>query len=360
VLSTVIVFRPNGGLCFDLPVPVKASSARQVGALTADLASDRADAREAAIARLTLLGGRAVDQLLLLLASAASPTAQTAALQALGAIADARALDRVIEAIDARDPTVASAAASAARVFLRGPRGATVVDRLTRAVLDLGRDEGVRLAALRALADLERRTIDPLLDTLRHDPSEVIRAAAKLSPVVDPSEVVRRAADRGLPDEPDELSEALTRAGASVALPVLLRVIERVRDLEASEPTSRRAEWIKVRARAHVTLAARGSRIALYDLRESIEASASPLPVEFLSALSTSGDASCLEAVAAAYARATLLTGQAGDLWWREHLAEVFRTIVKRERLTRRHTVVKKIAKRWGGALEELWPRGGP
>ena len=103
--------------------------------------------------------------------------------------------------------------------------------------------------------------------------------------------------------------DALTRAGAGVALPLLLRVIERVREREASEPASRGAEWIKVRARAHVTLAGRGSRIALYDLRESIEAAASPLPVEFLSALSTAGDASCLEAVAAAYVRSTPTAG---------------------------------------------------
>ena len=64
-----------------------------------------------------------------------------------------------------------------------------------------------------------------------------------------------------------------------------------------------------MRGRVHVALAARGSRIALYDLRESLEAAApatsfsGPLPVDFLAALSTAGDASCLEAVTAAYAR---------------------------------------------------------
>jgi hypothetical protein len=343
-------------------VPIRASSARQIEALAADLASDRADTREAAVARLTLMGPRAVDRLLLLLGSDASPAARAAALRALEAIADARAIDRVLEAIDAPDPTVASAASSAARVFLRGPRGATVVDSLTRAVLDTGRDDRVRLAALRALADLERRTIAPLLDALQRDPSEAMQAATKASPAIDPAEVVRRAADRGLPDEPEELGEALTRAGASVALPLLLRVIERVREREASDPASR-AAWIKVRARAHVTLAARGSRIALYDLREAIGAAATPLPVEFLFALSTAGDASCLEAVAAAYARSTPAStapttgaaGRTGDLWWRDHLADVFRIIVDREHLTRRHAVVKRIEKRWGRAVEDLW-----
>jgi hypothetical protein len=65
------------------------------------------------------------------------------------------------------------------------------------------------------------------------------------------------------------------------------------------------------------------------------------LPVEFLAALSMVGDASCLEAIAAAHARAS-------DSWWRDHLADTFQAIVGRERLTRRHAVIKKIEKRWG------------
>ena len=92
-----------------------------------------------------------------------------------------------------------------------------------------------------------------------------------------------------------------------------------------------------------------------------MSAASAPLPVEFLAALSTAGDVSCLEAVVAAYARATPSagsTGPKGDQWWRDHLADAFKTIVKRERLTRRHALVKKIEKRWGSALEELWAGG--
>jgi hypothetical protein len=101
------------------------------------------------------------------------------------------------------------------------------------------------------------------------------------------------------------------------------------------------------RAAAHVALANRGSRIALYDLRESLERGAAPLPVEFLAALSLVGDTSCLEAIAGAHAKAR-------NLWWRQHLADVFRTIVARERLTRRHAVVRKIEKRWPGVLRDM------
>ena len=114
-------------------------------------------------------------------------------------------------------------------------------------------------------------------------------------------------------------------------------MIERVREREASAPAARRAEWTRVRGRAHAVLAARGSRIALYDLRESLEsmsAAAAPLPVEFLAALSTAGDASCLEAVAAAYARAppsgpASRKGAGGPEdhdWWRDRLADAFKT----------------------------------
>lgn len=342
-------------------MPIKASSARQIETLLADLGSDRAATREAAVAQLTLLGARAVDRLLLLLDSDASANARAAALRTLEAIADPRALDGVLDAIDAAEATVACAAASAARVFLRGPRGNVAVDRLTTTVMDTARNEDVRIAALGALGDLERSTLAPLLAALQRDPSAAMKAATTLSATVDPAEVVTRAADRGLPQDPEELGEAVTRAGGGIALPLLLRVIERVREREASEPAARRAGWTRVRGQVHVVLAARGSRIALYDLRESLEAASAPLPVEFLAALSTAGDVSCLEAVAAAYTRATPSPGptaRKGDDWWRDHLADAFRTIVKREGLTRRHAVVKKIEKRWGSALEYLWAGG--
>jgi HEAT repeat protein len=108
------------------------------------------------------------------------------------------------------------------------------------------------------------------------------------------------------------------------------------------------------RAAAHVALATRGSRLAVYDLREALEAAREPLPVEFLAALTLAGDASCLEPIAAAYARAA---GDHADAWWPRHLADAFQSIVSREGLTRRHAVVKKIEKRWPDALRALWQR---
>jgi hypothetical protein len=105
------------------------------------------------------------------------------------------------------------------------------------------------------------------------------------------------------------------------------------------------------RAAAHAVLAGRGSRIALYDLRETLEAAGDPLPVEFLTALTEVGDATCLEAIAAAYTKAR---STRGDDWWRSHLADAFRAIVKREKITKRHAVMKKIEKRWPQAAGGL------
>jgi hypothetical protein len=141
--------------------------------------------------------------------------------------------------------------------------------------------------------------------------------------------------------------------GSQAPLTQLLRVIEQIRDHEPSETGARRTAWMNVRGAVHVALAGRGSRVALYDLRESIEGVATPLSVEFLAALSAIGDASCLEGLAAAYERSRRAGTARGD-WWREHLADTFRTITARARLTRRHAAMKKIERRWPDVLVEL------
>ncbi len=107
------------------------------------------------------------------------------------------------------------------------------------------------------------------------------------------------------------------------------------------------------RAAAHFALAQGGSRLALYDLRETIETAKQPLAVEFLAAVTEIGDATCLEPIAAAHAKAAA-GGRTRDDWWPRHLAEAFRAIAARERMTRRHAVVKKIEKRWPGLFESL------
>ena len=141
------------------------------------------------------------------------------------------------------------------------------------------------------------------------------------------------------------------RPSRPASLAALHTLLQRLREREASEPGSRRAEWTGARGAAHAALAARGSRIALYDLRETLEAATEPLPAEFLTALADIGDETCLEGIAAAYVKAR---SKRGNDWWRNTLADAFRAIVGREKITRRNAVMKKIEKRWPQALAGL------
>jgi len=340
-------------------VAIRPSSAQQIDTLVADLSGDSAVTREAAVARLTVIGARAVERVTAVAESAPSAAARAAAFRALEGIGDPRALDTALRAVDHADAAVAGAAIGAARVFIRGPRSASVVDRMAAVATDRDRPESIRLAALRALTDLDRSTVAPLLASLASDSSAAIRGAVALHAVKrrragdDPLDEVTRAAEQDLPDDPRVLHDAVVRAGDAAALPLLLRVVERIRERELSEAPARRVEWRTTRAAAHAALARRGSRLGLYDLRESLDAAREPLPVEFLAALSLVGDVSCLEAIAGAYARSAS-PGPAPDDWWRQHLADAFREILKRERITRRSSVMRKIEKKWKGAAE-LW-----
>lgn len=335
------------------------SLGRQIDALIAELSSDSASTREAAAARLTLLGTRTMDKLIAVVESEAPGRARVGALQALEAIASPRAIDVALKALDDRDPAVAFAALSTAQVFQRSARGADVVDRVTQVALDPHRQPDLRLAAIQALSSLGSTTLLPLWTILAQDSNPQVRARAQAgaarTPAAppDPLEDVAAAAEGTLPDDPAALGRAIVKAAGAVPLPRLQRLIDRIREQEAVEPPGRRAEWARTRAAAHLALAGRGSRLALYDLRESLERATAPLPVEFLAALSQIGDASCLEAIAAAYVRSPEASPGSAD-WWRRNLASAFHTIVKREGLTRRHAVIRKIAKRWGEAARGL------
>jgi HEAT repeat protein len=340
-------------------VAIKTSSSRQIESLVADLRAESAIARETALARLTVIGPRAVERLLAAAAAADAET-RTAAWRALEAIGDPRALQPALARLRESevDALEGAAAIAVAGAFLRGKQSAAAVDRLAAVALDGARHQALRLAALRALRTLDRATIAPILASLATDPNEAVRAeagATTLPPVTEdnPVATIARAAEEALPDEPASLRRALGQAGDTVAVSLLLRIVERVREREAAETASRREQWTMTRTSAHVALARRGSRLGLYDLRETLDAADAPLPVEFLAALSIVGDATCLEAIAGAHAKAR-------EPWWRQHLADTFHTIITREKLTRRHAVLRKIGKQLPQTLDELWRTAKP
>ena len=339
------------------------SSAREVAALLGDLESGTDAARETAVARLAVIGTRAVAGLLSLIASSRVPAARVGALAALEAVGDPRAADAAFGCLEDDDGAVRSAAAALLRRLLDSTRGADVLDRLAAIAVDGAKADGARLAALDALRLVQGPAVELIWARLGDDASPAVRAMVVghggLS-AVPAAESLEQAASGALPDHPDALRQWLEAAGADTPLPTLHSLVQRVRERERETTDGvRRREWMTARASAHQVLAARGSTVALYDLRETIE-SGEAAPVEMLAALGAIGDRTCLEAIAAAFARAG---GQpAGDRtsrgpgadWWRGHMAAVFRTIAAREKLTERHAVVRRIRTRWPAAATAL------
>jgi hypothetical protein len=307
--------------------------------------------RETALARLTVIGARAVVHLTALATDNDAPViSRVAALRALEAVGDARAIDAATHALTAGDKSIGVAAAGLLQRFLTGKRGADVADALSARALDPRAPDAVRLAALVALDDLGASTLEPLWTALSTDSSASVRAHVADAKRGRRAEVASDETGGGLLDDPEKLRRGLSLNRPSASLPQLQALVERIRAREDTERGTARDAWTRARGAAHVALARRGSRLGLYDLRESLEKSTAPLPVEFMAALSLIGDASCLESVAAAYAH--VRQDAPGDTgWWPDHLADAFRAIAKRERLTKRHAVMKKIEKRWPAIL---------
>lgn len=351
-------------------MPIRTSSAREIDTLLADLGSSDVVTRDAAIARLTVIGARAVDRLLLRVAEADAPSvARAAAFRALEGIADPRTLPSALEVLRAplgrrrdQSPTgpddeVVIAAVGVARAFLQSGAHVEALDALTAAALDRRRTESVRVAALRAMDALDAATLRPIREALLTDPSPRLRAfaqgdATELSESTAPGGSWLDRPTLGMPDDPDVVRHEIERRGVSVSLPLLHRALEGIRERELQASSRTRRGWRAARAAVHVALAHQGSRVALYDLRELLEAADGPVVAPLLAAVGLIGDASCLEPLAELYARAASVS--AGEAW-RPHVADAFRAIVAREHLTARHAVAKKVKARWPAQWPALW-----
>lgn len=284
---------------------------------------DSGDRREAAIARLTIAGKRAVARLVEAYEGTADREEQIAILRVLEAIADERALGVAQQALAARGD-VAVAGVAVLRELLGRRQGSADVKALDT-LLAVARD-----------GSAERRVRAAAVAALEHAPADVRQALGTLPVDQSPDRALWEDAIAGqLPDDPSGLRETIKDRASSAALTDLRRLIETV---GACERTARKhnSEWLAVRGALHQALALRGSRIALYDLRETVERAAAPLPSAFLGALQTIGDESCLEPLAGAFTRAK------ADARWQHQLAQAFREIVKRERITKRHSALRR------------------
>lgn len=333
---------------------IRASASLEVRRLIGDLEGDDALRRDAAVARLAVIGTRAVRQVLEHLASpSATPTSRAWLLQALESIPDPRAVEPVLDALTSDDPGVRIAAIRASRGLLSLPQGPRVLDRLTSLALNPGRPGPERAVALDALSLLPARTMRPLLEKLREDPSPDVRQVVAHAglPVDDPVAELEEAADGWLDRDPEAVVHLVSRAAEDAPLSTLHRLIEKVRSKESEGRAARRRDWGAVRGALHVALARRGSKVALYDLREALERTVEPLPPDYLMAMGEIGDATCLEPLAVAFVQAQ--TMEDADLWRRD-VASVFGRIVEREGLTRRHGPIRRVRARFRHEVDEL------
>jgi hypothetical protein len=130
-------------------------------------------------------------------------------------------------------------------------------------------------------------------------------------------------------------------------LPVtsLRRLVELLRTREKTEPApADRDAWRTVRGEVHLALAHRGSGVALYDLRETLEQPDTTVGAAFLAAAHAVADISCLEAVAARWSAA------AHDRWLRDQFEQIFRVIVERSESNRDATIMTRLLKKQPGA----------
>jgi hypothetical protein len=301
-------------------VVIRSSSSRDVGRLIADLLDDSDTRRDAAVARLRIIGVRADERLAALIASNAPPAARVAALRALEGRTDPLALRLARAASADADAGVACAAIAVLRGRVAQEGGTDALDALSGLALDPRREPDVRLAALDALSELPPALVRPLFQ----------RMPASLQDPDRPGTALERL------DDPLEMHDWISRHG-SAPLSTLHEAVTRCRDREAREASPRvRQAWTAARGAAHAALARRGSRVALYDLRESFDAASGPLPLDFLAAMGALGDTSCLLPLAHAWAVST-------DGWWRDRLQGAARTIVERNRLSGRHATIKRL-----------------
>jgi hypothetical protein len=340
-------------------MPIRPPAGAEIRDLIAALGADDAVSRESAVARLAVVGTRAVEPLLRAYASA-DLRLKAGILRAFEAMTEPRALDPARDALKGDAVELCAPASGVLRALLSSSRAdaaSAALDALVAAAVDARRPKPVRLAALDALRDAPSDVLEPVAHMLVGDPDAEVRSRVTPSSsarhTTDDEDVWTAAVDGSLPASPQTLKDAVTARRTTARLTELQGLIDRIRARERKEADpARREQWRMVRGAVHQALAARNSRLALYDLRDSL-LEPERLPMAFLAAIEEIGDASCVETLAAAYDASS----RSGDTWWREHIAVAFRAIVRREGLTRRHAAIKRAMARWPDATGDLLAR---
>lgn len=329
---------------------IKASAAAEIRKLVQSLSDADSVVRETAVARLAVIGPRAVPHLISAYEAAGDRSMRAAILRALEPMGDRRAASVAASAIG-EGGDVALAAALLLGGLLEsqeGNTGADALDTLLTAALDTRNERRLRLAAM---AILRRKNIDIAAAAEPPDddgkPRTPQRGAG--TSTGEHEATWRDALDGHLPDDPRVLREALDEKASVAPLSELRKLVDQVRSKESTADSNRDA-WRALRGSMHQALAMRGSRVALYDLRETLESADTPLPPSFAAAVQVLGDSSCLDAIAAAYSRSTSHDDRSRHL-----LASAFAAIAAREKIGARHVVMKRISTKWPDAASTLW-----
>ncbi|MCX6552796.1 MAG: hypothetical protein NTY02_17645 [Acidobacteria bacterium] len=330
---------------------IRRSAASDIRHLIDDLCGDDAVARDAAGARLSVIGVRAVPHLLAGFTRCPSVVGRAAIVKVLEASADRRGVELALAQLDAvtAEPQVQAAALSLLGSHLDGDESPRALEAISTIILDEHRPDLLRARALEVLSRALPDVLAPLRKRLANDRNPAVRRWARgeapaTEPALDPRTTFE-AVLAGEDADPAVLRGLVAAGGADAPLTILHGLVEVTRAREDdSRADADRDEWRSVRGALHLVLAERDSRVALYDLREAIAASATALPPGFAQALELVGDAACLESIADALAR-TPAALESRDQQWRDALVKAGRAIVRREGLTRRHAVIRKIVR---------------
>jgi hypothetical protein len=313
----------------------------------AALGAEPPRARDSAIARLTLVGERAVPGLLEALRSGGG-LARVGALRVLERLRIPRVLPELEALLGADDPEIAAAAATAVAAY-------ETPDALPGLVRSLHHPAAAaREAATRGLLQLFAAGVEEAMEPLlaaAFDPGleEPLQALAlsvvDLLPESERRAILaqaREAAGRSLRKATGEIDALLASLpdGAS-AVTALHRAL--VSLAGARTPAAAGAG-----ARLHLALAERDSRIALYDLRERLQERPPLESPSLLKAAAGVGDSSLVASIVALAADAPAHTAAAAD---------ALAAIVAREALKKTHRDVKAVRPEHRKVLDGLWAR---
>jgi hypothetical protein len=342
-------------------MPVHPSRRANIGALIARLSDSDAVERESAAARLIVIGERAGPALQALLDDTTAPSAaRISALRTLAAALRKPPLASAAAVVVDADISLALDAIELLGEVLSDTADAGASDRaldhLTRLALDTSVPERQRLAVMDRLSRLPARLRQPVFDALSDDDNPTIATRARDQHSAPRGRLEHWSDDEHLPSTPDAMADAIDAEGEQTPITTLRRLIDLIRSRERASSDTERDAWRSTRGLLHDALARRGSVLALYDLRETLEQVNQPVGAHFLSAAMTVADAACLDAIAVRWVHA------AQDIWLRDQLERIFHAVVIRERLRRQSPVLAKVLTRHpsAGPLVATAPRTRP